>query len=595
MIKRNRTTTRHDQSNDAGFTLPETLVAMVISGILVSTLAMAFSVVVRSHGPAQARIAQSKDVSFVQTWLPIDLASSKELNKEPDLQPASPPTVLEGTNVVTIRRVDLTSPGAPDIYVAYRYQYSASRDEWQLVRYEIRNFGTAGETVAQVGVAHSLPAPPPGWTEGVDVPDHAVDMSSRNPVVLREAGENITVFFESGDSFVTGGAGLGPGTILPDADNPAFADPLSPPSRCGGNVAVVVDNSGSVDNDSTVINGVNTNNGVIVKDEVEKIVDNFVGTPTAVKLYTFNYEGDALWPDSTSAPFISVLNDNGDVATLRSKVSSISYGGTTNWEDGLRVALTDGSDYRDNSEIIRTTQATYVPDLLIFVTDGRPNRVTDNSVAKDVDEESTEFSAQSAQLVANVFKTEGVTMKGVFIGAAAATYLPNLKTAIGPVEWEVTPATAPVGNAVTADVFQGQFGDLGDIFRQIFVAECGGTLTVQKRVDGAAPSSGTWTYTTSNGVRDLDVSIAPSTTFGYNLGASASEWVEVIETPVPGMDYQGMTCTSGVNPLVEPTQIRDLPLIDADNDGSVDDPQPGKEILVNANEAISCLVNSVTP
>lgn len=582
---------RRAPDRDGGFTLPETLIALVISGILVSTLTMAFSVVVRSQQPAQDRIAESKDVSFVQTWLPIDLASSKELNKEPDHQPASPPVVLPGTNVVTIRRVDLTSPSAPDIYVAYRYQEATDGSEWQLVRYEIRNFGTPSETVAQVGVAHSLPAPPPGWVEGIDVPDHAVDMTSRNPVVLREAGENITVHFQSGDQFVTGGAGLGPGSVLPDADNPAYADPLSPPSRCGGNVSVIVDNSGSVDDHST--GGVN--NGVIVKNEVAKIIDNFVGTPTAVKLYVFNEEGHPLWPDARNAPFISVLNDNADVATLRSKVSNISYGGSTNWEDGLRTALTDGNDYRDNGDVIRTHQATYQPDLLIFVTDGKPNRVTDNKVSKDVDDESdVNRAAQAAQLVANVFKTEGVTMKGVFIGSAAATYLPNLKTAIGPVEWEVTPETAPVGNAITADVFQGQFGDLDDIFRQIFVAECGGTLTVQKRVNGNPPSSGTWTYTTSNGVRDLNVATAPSITFGYNLGASASQWVEVIETPVPGMEYQDMTCTSGVNPLVEPTQIRDLPLIDADNDGSVDDPQPGKEILVSANEAISCIVNSVS-
>ena len=415
-----------------------------------------------------------------------------------------------------------------------------------------------------------------------------MDLSSRNPVVLREAGENIEVFFASGDSFTTGGSGLGPGYLLPNSDDPEFADPPSPPSRCGGNVSVVIDTSGSVDDDST--GGVN--NGVIVKDQVKAIIDNFVGTPTAVKLFEFNVTGDAIWPTSRTQPFVSVLNDNGDVTSLRNAVNGISYGGYTNWEDGLRWALTDGSTYKDATAEILSHQATYLPDLLIFVTDGRPNRYMKDQTSASVRSGTAAESSQAAQLIANVFKTEGVNIKGVFIGPAAATYLPNLKTAIGPIEWEVTPETAPVGNALTADVFEGSFADLGDIFKQIFVSECGGTLTIQKRVNGVAPTSGTWTYTTSNGVRDLNTAVASSTTLAYSLGASASEWVEIIETPVSGYQFQDITCTSGVNPL-DPSRIRDLPPVDQDNDG-IPDPVTGKEILVNANEAISCRVNSVS-
>ena len=444
------------------------------------------------------------------------------------------------------------------------------------------------ELVKTAGVAHSLPAPPPGWVEGVDAPSHAVDLSSRNPVVLREAGETIEVFFESGDTFTTGGSGLGPGYELPNSDDPEFADPPSPPSRCGGNVSIIVDSSGSVDDAST--GGVN--NGVIVKEQVKGIINNFVGTPTAVKLFEFDETGAAVWPASRTQPFVSVLNDGSGVTALRNAVNNISYDGTTNWEDGLRVALTDGSTYKDASAEIIGHQATYLPDLLIFVTDGQPNRYMKDQTSASVLSGDTAKSAQQAQIIANVFKTAGVNMKGVFIGSAAATYLPNLKTAFGPIEWEVTPATAPVGNALTADVFQGSFGDLGDIFRQIFVAECGGTLTLQKRVNGVAPTSGTWTYTTSNGVRDLNTAVTSSTTLTYSLGASASQWVEIIETPVSGYQFQDITCTSGVTPL-DGSRIRDLPPVDQNNDG-IPDPVTGKEILVNANEALSCLVKSVS-
>ena len=57
---------------------------MTVSGILVSALAMAFSVIVGARRPQQ-RIAESKDVTFVQTWLPTDLSSATQTWIEPQV------------------------------------------------------------------------------------------------------------------------------------------------------------------------------------------------------------------------------------------------------------------------------------------------------------------------------------------------------------------------------------------------------------------------------------------------------------------------------------------------------------------------------
>ena len=76
---------------DAGFTLPELLIAMMISGILVVSISMAFTTVLRTQTQATDRLAESKDITFVQTWLPVDLSSaidSFSMVGEPELNAA---------------------------------------------------------------------------------------------------------------------------------------------------------------------------------------------------------------------------------------------------------------------------------------------------------------------------------------------------------------------------------------------------------------------------------------------------------------------------------------------------------------------------
>ena len=274
---------------DDGFTLPELLIAIVISGILVVSISMAFTTVLQTQSQATNRLAESKDITFVQTWLPVDLSSALDTFSMPDetqlhaeLAAFAPPmaynAALPGVNVMTVIRPDLATGSGVYYLVAYRYHEVGG--QWQLSRFEIRNPGTASEVVKTVGVAYEMPEPPPGW-DITQAPVHAVEVTSRNQVILRPIGEDVTVNFESGNEFTTGGAGLSAENQLPTDYSGGFTDPSAPPSRCGGRVALVIDTSGSVPANR---------GGIPTELAAVSFIDGFTGTPTTLSINGFDRE-----------------------------------------------------------------------------------------------------------------------------------------------------------------------------------------------------------------------------------------------------------------------------------------------------------------
>lgn len=75
---------RHGPSGDAGFTLIETSIVLVIMGTLMAALAMAVSVTLRAAPSAADRIDDSRTTRSLSTWLAQDTTST------PSVSPAGP-------------------------------------------------------------------------------------------------------------------------------------------------------------------------------------------------------------------------------------------------------------------------------------------------------------------------------------------------------------------------------------------------------------------------------------------------------------------------------------------------------------------------
>ena len=74
--ERNNPATR--PTRDAGFTLPELLIVIVLMGILMPVLAMAFSVVVRTSPTSDARADDSRSLTNLTNWISQDVSSTSE-------------------------------------------------------------------------------------------------------------------------------------------------------------------------------------------------------------------------------------------------------------------------------------------------------------------------------------------------------------------------------------------------------------------------------------------------------------------------------------------------------------------------------------
>ena len=589
----------------------------MISGILIVSISMAFTTVLRTQGQATVRLAESKDITFVQTWMPVDLSSALNRYTQVDeaallaeLAAFNPPmaynATLPGVNVLTVIRPDLEAGAGRYYLVAYRY-HQTTDGTWQLSRFEIRNPGTASEVVKTVGVAHEIPAPPPEW-DGTTPPVHAIEVTSRNQVILRPIGEDVTVNFESGNEFRTGGAGLSAENQLPTDYSGGFTDPSAPPSRCGGRVALVIDTSGSVPMNR---------GGIPTETAAVSFIEGLTGTPTTMSINGFDREayGMALDPsqpvgtvarnssNGTRAPFVSLLNPGPAVDAMKTRITALDdldgawpgggaaislrdpngdrimwdqIGAGTNWEDGLYILnrRSDGTPYGVEQ-----------PSLVVLITDGQPTAI--RTAGGGSSEVGNTPAKNAAAIVANELRAQGARTVGVLVGNTAtnSTAVNNLRDVVGPIEWNGSvngDGTINVGNAATADFFRGSFDSLGDILRSILIAECGGTLTVQKRIDDGGtlvnPATGKWSYSTDLGVRELDRAATSSITFDYAFAAGvATKTVEVVEAPVTGFVWDRAECFAGGNPIPSSPNA----------DGS-----PGVTVTVQADQAVSCLMIS---
>jgi prepilin-type N-terminal cleavage/methylation domain-containing protein len=129
---------RQANSRESGFTLLELLIAIALSGILMTAAVTSFITVARGTKDLHDRFLQSQDAQLLATYFPSD-AQSADPNITPDTDATAGWAVCTGTapsgttNVLQLRWSETSGAGTTNFAAGYRTRQSGT--DWQLVRY----------------------------------------------------------------------------------------------------------------------------------------------------------------------------------------------------------------------------------------------------------------------------------------------------------------------------------------------------------------------------------------------------------------------------------------------------------------------------
>lgn len=370
-------------------------------------------------------------------------------------------------------------------------------------------------------------SPPPGWTSndrlrtGPGSGSGSIDTPYRFQTPTLTAG---TTYRSTADFMFSSSNALNTrsnGTWQQSRANPAF------PTRCGMDVAVVLDLSASVGSNLPTL-----------KSAANSFVDAFVGTPSRMAVFSFS----ALSPSveqgtgavDANQPELQSVSTQASADAFKAKYAGWGLGAGTNWDAALQ----------------RVGQSRVHYDAVVVLTDGNPTRWGADTLSGDGG--NTHFAdVEAAVFSANTLKAQGtrVISFGVGRGVSGITSL-NLAAISGPEAFDQA-----TGNVATADYFQiPDFAGAGDDLRQLALANCSGALTVVKQIvpptttgddiTGAQPAGAGWTFDASAVTTGATVDPGTATTtsdgtggvafgVGYPATATTAE-VAVTETQQPG-------------------------------------------------------------
>jgi von Willebrand factor type A domain len=386
---------------DAGMTLPEVLISVLLTGLLIASMSMAITVVYKQRDNTEGRLNNARSEQSVGIWMPSDLSSAEVVNTDADASPCGatcPPGItIEGSNALMLTWTGSTVVGSPPVSVPTEtkvsYRYMQSGDEWIMVRVECYSVNGGVPSCEQRTVLRGLDPPPPGipggWIPGqtkpywVMVVSEALDPAdidgtlevSEDPTYKDKNGQRVVVTINGGGDV----EGLGGGTnqiSLSAGGTERHSESLDPNdagipptfiaarSRCGGNYGMLIDTSGSIGA---------TNMGT-VRTAVTAFISAFAGTPIKLQLVDFDAMAHTLGGDATTGVKYYDMLKESDVADLKLWVNGggttstgqtpvqLTADGGTNWEDGLNRM------FRKNDGTIQTS----LPKTMIFFTDGEP-------------------------------------------------------------------------------------------------------------------------------------------------------------------------------------------------------------------------------
>lgn len=434
-------TTTEPRWRDSGISLPEVLIGVLLTSMLIIALTSAVMVMVSQQDNTDGRLNNARSEQSVGLWMPADLASAESVDRSPGASPCgtSCPSTANtgGSNALMLSWSSRTAgeSAAVATTTSVSYRYVAAGSEYQLVRVECTRVGTGAYTCSTATVLHNLPAPPDGvtWQPGVTSPQWVIQVSEpldpsdpgttgstvapESGVLVKNAQRVVVTINGGGDApgqgggtnqitLSAGGTDLTTIEATSVAGTPSFT---AARSRCGGSIALVIDESTSIG--STAMTQ--------VEDAVVDFVETFAGTPVKLQVISFATTSDSVGTADWSHYFDML--DDAQVTTLLNAIRpELSSNGYTNWEDAL---------FRTFYNSDGTVQAT-LPDLVLFFTDGVPtrSRVTQSSSAAPITpparlvgypaETTTSYNQESfyrANVIAQEFRSS-VRFIGVGVG-----------------------------------------------------------------------------------------------------------------------------------------------------------------------------------
>ncbi|MBK9741229.1 MAG: VWA domain-containing protein [Actinobacteria bacterium] len=374
----------------------------------------------------------------------------------------------------------------------------------------------AGNTSARFLVVEQSPQIISGWTPlpRLSTGDAAIPES-----ITTDYRFNVSV---TAGSTVASGATQVPSSTRNWAN--AAANPEWP-GFCGMNIALLFDESNSIDG---------TEWGQM-KAAAQGFVTQLAGTPSNISIFSFASSAPG---NSTKA--LTSVQATGTAAALNTYIGNMTQqGGGTNWDAGLRQIATTGQAL----------------DAVLVLTDGDPTYYVGGGDGHNVDLQNVEEAIHSANAVKampmsgtpshGTPRVIGVGI-GIGTGALSSSYL-NL--------------AAISGQTAGSDYYLTDFDALAKTLKDIATAQCGGKVTVQKRVgdnlESSTPADG-WRFdatSTKGAVTPLSGFTAnlnaPTGTDGsiqFTLTGTFPTDVTVTETPQTGYHFTSATCTIGSAP-----------------------------------------------
>jgi len=147
---------------EEGFTLVEVLVAVAILGLIMTPLATAFILALRTTGESSNRIATANDSEILTVYFPPDVHGAGSQAGDVAIGGAGGTTCSGLTNVVTLSGRAQESPGATGASdttwtVAYAVE-SSGAGSWRLVRARCVNGGSPQTTRVATNLASATAA-----------------------------------------------------------------------------------------------------------------------------------------------------------------------------------------------------------------------------------------------------------------------------------------------------------------------------------------------------------------------------------------------------------------------------------------------------